>query len=160
MQRRFLIEPGLLLSRLRLNHAGHTGLPMKRSTQVSLVVMAAAGIGAAAYALTPGDCRQSTAGTAREPKGPVQPTAATSPTGMTAREEESAVPPAAPDCRPHRGGSSGYNSSSYYFIGSGSHASGSSGATMPAANGTSAAPSASRGGFGSIGHALASFAGS
>jgi hypothetical protein len=107
---------------------------MKRSTQVSLVVMTAAGIGAGAYALTPNDnCRQSTASTtARESEGPVQP---------------------APDCRSSRGGSADHGSSSLFSAGSGPSGSGSAGAT------TSAAPSASRGGFGSIGHALASLGG-
>jgi hypothetical protein len=116
---------------------------MKRSTQVSLVVMTAAGIGAGAYALAPNDnCRQSTASTtAREREGPVQPASA-------------------PDCRSSHGGSAGHDSSLFFYAGSGSSGSGSAGATTPAANRTPAATSPSRGGFGSIGHALASFAGS
>jgi len=112
---------------------------MKRSTQVSLVLMTAAGIGAGAYALTPNDnCRQLAPGrNAGDPKDAVSPVSA-------------------PDCRPSRGGSSGHGSS---FFSSGSGNSGSSGATTSAANGTSTAMSVSRRGFGSIGHALASFAG-
>ncbi len=111
---------------------------MKRSTQVSLVLMTAAGIGAGAYALAPNDsCRQPLPST-------------------TARDPQGADPLAsAPDCRSSRGGSSGRSS----FFSSGSNSSGSSGATASAANGPSASTSASRGGFGSIGHALASFAG-
>jgi hypothetical protein len=126
---------------------------MKRSTQVSLVVMAAAGIGAGAYALTPNDnCRRSpSSATAREPQDAVP----------TARGPQDAVAGAsARDCRSSRGGSAGHGTSSFFFSGSGYGNYGSPGATSTIANGTSATTSASRGGFGSIGQALASFGGS
>jgi len=112
---------------------------MKRSTQVSLVLMTAAGIGAGAYALTPnGSCRQPPPSTnPGNPQGP-------------------APPASAPDCRSSHGGSSGGGSS---FSSSGSRGSGSPGATTSAGSATPESASASRGGFGSIGHALASFAG-
>jgi hypothetical protein len=134
---------------------------MKRSTQVSLVVMTAAGIGAGAYALTPNDnCRRSpSSATAREPQD--VPTAR-EPQGTmpTAREPQGAMPTAsARDCRSSRGGSAGHGSSSFFSYGSGYSSYGSPGATTMVANRTSAATSASRGGFGSIGQGLASFAG-
>jgi hypothetical protein len=130
---------------------------MKRSTQVSLVVMTAAGIGAGAYALTPNDnCRRSpSSATAREPQDEMP----------TAREPQGTIPTApARDCRSSRGGSAGHGfsslfSSGYGYGGPGYGGYGSPGATTTVANGTSAATSASRGGFGSTGQALASFAG-
>ncbi len=129
----------------RLNCAGQMGLPMKRSTQVSLVVMTAAGIGASAYALTPNDnCRRS-------------------PSSATAREPQDAMPTAsARDCRSSHGDSAGHGFSSLFSSGYGGpgYGYGSPGATKTVANGTSAATSASRGGFGWTGQALASFAGS
>jgi hypothetical protein len=124
---------------------------MKRSTQVSLVVMTATGIGAGAYALAPNDnCRQSPLSTtAHDPRD-----------ATTAGQPQGAMLPAsAPDCRSPRGGSAGHGSSSFFSSSSWSGGPVSSGATTSAANGTSAATSVSRGGFGSIGHALGSFAG-
>jgi hypothetical protein len=148
----------------RLNCAGQTGVPMKRSTQVSLVVMTAAGIGAGAYALTPNDnCRRSpSSATAREPQD-AMPTARDE--MPTAREPQGTIPTAsARDCRSSRGGSGGHGFSSLFSSGYGyggpGYGYGSPGATTTVANGTSAATSASRGGFGSTGQALASFAGS
>jgi hypothetical protein len=141
------------MSQVPVDRAGQTGLPMKRSTQVSLVVMTAAGIGAGAYALTPNDnCRRSpSSSTARQPQD----------TMPTAREPQDAVPTAsARDCRSSHGGSVGHGSSSFFSYGSGYGGYGSPGATTMVANRTSAATSASRGGFGSIGQGLASFAGS
>jgi len=106
---------------------------MKRSSQVSLVLMAAAGIGAAAYALTPGD-------NCRPPPPNIDPRA---------------TPQVAPqNCRSSRSGWSGR--SSFFSSNSGSSSSGSSGGSTVGANGTPAS-SASRGGFGSIGRAFASF---
>jgi hypothetical protein len=136
---------------------------MKRSTQVSLVVMTAAGIGAGAYALTPNDnCRRSpSSATAREPQDAVPTAREPQGTMPTAREPQGAMPTAsAPDCRSSRGGSAGHGSSSFFSYGSGYSSYGSPGATTMVANRTSAATSASRGGFGSIGQGLASFAGS
>jgi hypothetical protein len=135
---------------------------MKRSTQVSLVVMTAAGIGAGAYALTPNDnCRRSpSSATAREPQD-AMPTAREPQDEMpTAREPQGTIPTApARDCRSSRGGSAGHGFSSLFSSGYGYGGYGSPGATTTVANGTSAATSASRGGFGSTGQALASFAG-
>ncbi|HSV25365.1 MAG TPA: hypothetical protein VLJ17_20355 [Xanthobacteraceae bacterium] len=113
---------------------------MKRSNQVSLVLMAAAGIGAAAYAWGPNDnCRQPAANTV--PNDPQQ---------GAARQVS------AQDCRSSRSGSSG-RSYSFFSSNSGSTGPDSAGATHLASNASSA--SVSRGGFGSIGRALASFSG-
>jgi hypothetical protein len=103
---------------------------MKRSTQVSLVLMTAAGIGGGAYALTPRDsCRQPA------------PSAVASDTAQ--------------DCRSSRGGS-GHGSSGHFFSGSGSSGSGASAATPS----TSTSTSSGRGGFGTIGRAFSAFGGS
>lgn len=101
---------------------------MKRSTQVTLALMTAAGVGGVAYALTPSNsCRQ------------VAPTAvATDPQ---------------PDCRARSNGS---GSSSHFF--SGNSASGTS--TTSTSTSSTTSTSSSRGGFGSIGRAFASFGGS
>jgi hypothetical protein len=139
------------------------GLPMKRSTQVSLVVMTAAGIGAGAYALTPNDnCRRSpSSATAREPQDTMPTAREPQDASPTAREPQGAMPTAsARDCRSSHGGSAGHGSSSFFSYGSGYGGYGSPGATTMVANRTSATTSASRGGFGSIGQGLASFAGS
>lgn len=100
---------------------------MKRSTQVSLVLMTAVGVGGIAYALTPDSCR------------PPPPSA-------TAND-------APKDCRTSRGSSGGHS----FYSGSGSSSSNSS---APSSSSPSTSTGSSRGGFGSIGHAFASFGGS
>jgi len=114
---------------------------MKRSAQVSLVLMAAAGIGAAAYAMTSNDnCRQP-------------------PPNTVPRETQpnAALRMAPQDCRSSRGGPSG-RGSSFFSSSSGSSGSGTSAANATPAS-TSASTSTGRGGFGAIGRAFASFSG-
>jgi hypothetical protein len=98
---------------------------MKRSTQVSLVLMTAAGVGGAAYALTPSNsCRQPA------------PSAVTNDTAQ--------------DCRSSRSGSGGHGSYFSFYSGS----SGSRTSTSTTSIATSSTSTSSRGGFGGIGHAL------
>jgi hypothetical protein len=103
---------------------------VKRSTQVSLVLMTAAGIGGAAYALQPQDrCR------------PSAPSAVASDTPQ--------------NCRSSSHGSSGSSGGSSWFFRSGSGST-SSGTTSTS---SSDSGSTTRGGFGSIGRAFASLGG-
>ena len=106
---------------------------MKRSTQVSLVLMGAVGIGASAYALQSYNCPQPAP-------------------GVTADS-------AAQGCRSSSGGGSGSSRWHLFpeFGSSGSSVSSGSSATSTAS--PAASSSTSRGGFGSIGRAFASFGG-
>jgi len=110
---------------------------MKRSTQVSLVLMTAAGIGGGAYALSPDSCRQ--------PPPSAVASAPQRPPSALASDPQ-------PSCRSH--GSSSHGSSWHFYSGSGSS---SSSTSSPSTTSTSTATS--RGGFGSIGRAFASFSG-
>ncbi len=105
---------------------------MKRSTNVVLTVMAAAGIGGTAYALQPRDsCRPPPPGTISND-----------------------IPQ---DCRSSSHSSSGSgHSSSWHFFGSGS---GPSNSASPGTTLVSTSGATQHGGFGSIGHAFASFSG-